>query len=255
MKISELSKVTKVSQRMLRYFEQHGLLRPERKENDYRSYDRSDQKRILEIREWQRLGLTLKEIGELLNRPEAVDRILEDVFSRERENFLERQKALQDLRERFTGRKFAYFEDRIAYSIPNADKVVSEMATMGWKNTDFSYLRFCEWRDEVADDHFMIGEIIWQSSFYLLASKSADTAAVLEKLMADFCKAANRQWPTFDGNPPKKIECEDLGEFFAPNDIIASLSFESPGKENIEIVLPYQSVFALAKSASRRGDE
>lgn len=58
MKISELSKKTGVSQRMLRHFEQQGLLEPERNQNAYRTYNVEDQKRILEIREWQRLGLT-----------------------------------------------------------------------------------------------------------------------------------------------------------------------------------------------------
>jgi hypothetical protein len=47
MKISELSKATGVSQRMLRYFEEQGLLKPSRTSGDYRTYGASERSRSL----------------------------------------------------------------------------------------------------------------------------------------------------------------------------------------------------------------
>lgn len=253
MKISELSKATGVSQRMIRYFEQMGLLSPGRTEADYRVYTPVEQNRITEIREWQRLGLTLKEIRDILQEPTEADAIIEKVFIREREFYLEKQKSLQDLRERVTKKKYQYFENRVAYTIPGMDQVLNELGPLGWKNTEFSYLRFGEWHESVAAEDLLIGEIIWQSSFYLLASPQPQAELTLERLIKDFCRTANRIWPVFDGHPPQKIENEDIGEFFAPNDIVVSLTFEEPKGESLKILLPYQAVFAVAKvSAEKR---
>lgn len=252
MKISELSKATGVSQRMLRYFEQIGLLNPERTEGDYRVYGDEDRKRILEIREWQRLGLTLKEIAEFLRHPESATELLENVFLREREAFLEKQRAIQDLRERFTGKKYPYFETRVAYSIPNADKVLRDMSSRGWKNKIFDYQRFSEWHDEARTGRFLVGEMIWQSSFYLLFANDQTGDGQLERFMAHFCQVANKSWPAFDGHPPQAVDFEDLREFFAPTDVIVHLEFQSDALNELGLVLPYQSVFALAKAADRR---
>jgi hypothetical protein len=66
--------------------------------------------------------------------------------------------------------------------------------------------------------------------------------------MAAFCKSASRFWPIFDGHPPKPIDREDIGEFFAPNDIIINLEFSSGSTEALSIILPYQALFPLAKA-------
>lgn len=247
MKISELSKKTGISQRMLRYFEHEGLLDPLRTTAAYREYESSDETQVLEIREWQRLGLTLKEIKKLKSDPASTDEILSPVLYREREAFVLKERALRDLRERLLGRKSAHFPFRVAHPIPHIDKVRSHMETLGWKSTHLSYFLFSTWRDDVKLGVAMFGEMILRSAFYLLATEEAEQATTLDRLMFDFCGAARSQWPNFDACPPKEIEDIDLGDFFAPHDIVICLKFDSEKDKGLTIVLPYQALFALAK--------
>ncbi|MFM0626840.1 MerR family transcriptional regulator [Paraburkholderia xenovorans] len=66
MKIGELSKVSGVSQRMIRYYEEQGLISPARSGANYRSYSKDDVCRLGRIRILQDAGLTVKVIHTLL---------------------------------------------------------------------------------------------------------------------------------------------------------------------------------------------
>jgi len=57
MKIGELSDRTGVPQRMLRYYEQQGLLDPERSDNGYRSYRERDVDLVQRVRSLIRSGM------------------------------------------------------------------------------------------------------------------------------------------------------------------------------------------------------
>lgn len=60
MKIGELSERTGIPTRMLRYYEQQGLLSSERSTNGYRSYDESDVDRATRARGLVQSGLSTK---------------------------------------------------------------------------------------------------------------------------------------------------------------------------------------------------
>lgn len=245
MKISELSKKTGISQRMLRYFEQEQLLEPARSEADYREYKPKDEQRVLEIREWQRLGLTLREIKRLLSDPSCIDQILEPVLDREREALVQKEKSLRDLRERLLGRKTPHFAFRVAHPIPKLDEVLAEMQNFGWSKNDFSYSLFCSWRDEANVATAMFGEIISRSAFYLLTADDEIETSILQKLMMDFDQTASTQWVGFDSTTPQRIESADIGDFFGPHDIVACLKFNSDKTKNLTIVLPYQALYGF----------
>lgn len=66
MLIGELSQRTGVSIRMLRYYEEQGLLLPKRQESRYRIYDETDAQRVGQIRMLNNAGLTLERILSLL---------------------------------------------------------------------------------------------------------------------------------------------------------------------------------------------
>jgi DNA-binding transcriptional MerR regulator len=66
MKIGELSRRTEISTRMLRYYEEQGLLTAERDASDYRSYAESSAGRALQIRGLLDSGLTTEIIRDLL---------------------------------------------------------------------------------------------------------------------------------------------------------------------------------------------
>lgn len=65
MRIGELSRLTGVSARSIRHYEQKGLLKAERRENNYRQFDPSAVKRTKAIQLYLKLGLTTDEIREL----------------------------------------------------------------------------------------------------------------------------------------------------------------------------------------------
>ncbi len=62
MQIGELSRRTGVSVRMLRYYEQEGLLAPARRESGYRDYGPVEEKRVQRIRMLSEAGLKLDAI-------------------------------------------------------------------------------------------------------------------------------------------------------------------------------------------------
>lgn len=66
MRIKELSERVGVSTRLLRYYEEQGLLKPKREENGYRSYDEAMVARVEQIRGLLAAGLTTEIICEVL---------------------------------------------------------------------------------------------------------------------------------------------------------------------------------------------
>lgn len=66
MRIKELSERTGVSARLLRYYEQQGLLTPRREENGYRDYDESLVATVKQIRDLLGVGLTTDIIRDVL---------------------------------------------------------------------------------------------------------------------------------------------------------------------------------------------
>lgn len=77
MHIGELSRRTGVSVRMLRYYEEQGLLHPARRESGYRDYGPAEEQLVRRIRTFSEAGLKLDAIRTLLpcvlnDRPELV---------------------------------------------------------------------------------------------------------------------------------------------------------------------------------------
>ena len=66
MRIGEVSKLTNVSMRSLRYYEEKGLIHPERLENGYRDYDKLTLERIKTLKLYFDLGLTTAEMQQVM---------------------------------------------------------------------------------------------------------------------------------------------------------------------------------------------
>lgn len=66
MRIGELSRRTGVSQRLLRYYEEQGLLTPTRHHSRYREYAEDDVLRVAHIRNLLAAGLPTRRIADLL---------------------------------------------------------------------------------------------------------------------------------------------------------------------------------------------
>lgn len=72
LQIGEVAALFDVTPKTLRHYEKVGLLEPERADNDYRLYGPEEVLRIQRIRQLQSLGLSLKEVGDLLGRDDEV---------------------------------------------------------------------------------------------------------------------------------------------------------------------------------------
>ncbi len=69
-KVTELARLSGVSARTLRYYDQIGLLRPERDENSgYRTYGEKQVNRLQQILFYREMDVPLEEIGKILNDP------------------------------------------------------------------------------------------------------------------------------------------------------------------------------------------
>lgn len=66
MNLAKVAELTKVSPRMLRYYEILGLIKPHRASNNYRSYTQKDIENINKIKILNEAGMTLKDIQVLL---------------------------------------------------------------------------------------------------------------------------------------------------------------------------------------------
>src|SRR5690606_39252978 len=66
--IGDVAELFEVTPKTLRHYEKVGLIRPERAENGYREYSPADILRLNRVRQLQSLGLSLKQIKEVLER-------------------------------------------------------------------------------------------------------------------------------------------------------------------------------------------
>ena len=96
MKRSEVEKITGLTRKAILYYEDKGLIRPHKGENNYRSYSQDDVKKLLKISIYRKLGLSISEIKNILDsREEDLGSILRD-----RQYRLELEEAKKNLLER-----------------------------------------------------------------------------------------------------------------------------------------------------------
>ena len=67
MQIGEVSDLTNIRMSSLHYYEEKGLIHPERLENGYRNYDEAMLEQVKTIKLYFKLGLTIEEISSILN--------------------------------------------------------------------------------------------------------------------------------------------------------------------------------------------
>jgi len=97
--ISQLAEEFGITTRSIRFYEEKGLLSPERTEGDYRLFHRRDRTRLKLILRGKRFGLTLDEIFDILGSAAAdmnetdqvqkalghFEKVLDDLAARKRE--------------------------------------------------------------------------------------------------------------------------------------------------------------------------
>lgn len=110
MKIGELSARTGVATRMLRYYEEQGLIAPQRSANGYRDYDDYLVDRVMKIRGLVESGVPTRIIGDILpclNQPQEIhvrnpDPELRMTLVAQRDAMIERIASLEQNRDALT---------------------------------------------------------------------------------------------------------------------------------------------------------
>lgn len=105
MKRSEVEKITGLTRKAILYYEDKGLIRHHKGENNYRSYSEEDVDRLLQISIYRKLGLNISEIKNILSTKEKeLASILRDrqyrlELEESKKNLLEKLIKSQDFEE------------------------------------------------------------------------------------------------------------------------------------------------------------
>ncbi|MFJ8976965.1 MerR family transcriptional regulator [Streptomyces sp. NPDC102282] len=75
MRIGDLARETGVSRRLLRYYEEQGLLQPTRSDNGYRDYAETDAARVNHVRALLAAGLSTAVIAEVVHCVHGKDEV------------------------------------------------------------------------------------------------------------------------------------------------------------------------------------
>lgn len=149
MTIKEVEQATGLERANIRFYEQMGLVVPERQGNGYRNYSQTDTDILLKIKLLRGLDLSLDEIGRLKDGSEN----LEEALSRQL-LLLEKQQRHTDTAKRVCRQMQ---EDQVTFANMNADKYLTQLSRMEMisadRKTSEEYLKkdmaspvYCPWR-------------------------------------------------------------------------------------------------------------
>ena len=95
MKIKQVEELVGITSKNIRFYENQGLLTPERAENGYREYHQKNIDELKKIKLFRKLGISVEEIKAVLGGDKKLGECLErhvDVLNKERENLDNMQK-------------------------------------------------------------------------------------------------------------------------------------------------------------------
>ncbi len=95
MKIKQVEELVGITSKNIRFYENQGLLTPERAENGYREYHQKNIDTLKKIKLLRKLGVSVEEIKSILEETESLSACLErqvENLKRERENLTNMQK-------------------------------------------------------------------------------------------------------------------------------------------------------------------
>jgi len=139
MTISRVSKEFGVSTRMLRYYEQEGLIESYRREDyAYRMYDEAALLRLQQILILRKLRIPLKQIGSILQKPDAVTAI--EVFRkniRELDDEIAALSAIQNILTRFVEELSRTADIQLHRLIAQDETILSSMESLSLISINF----------------------------------------------------------------------------------------------------------------------
>lgn len=129
MKIKQVEELVGITSKNIRFYENQGLLTPERAENGYREYHEQNIEALKKIKLLRKLGISVEEIRAVLNHSRSLEDCLEKhltVLEKEREN-LSNMQRLSD----------AILQKRDSIDNLNTNEWLDEMEKLEKEGVDF----------------------------------------------------------------------------------------------------------------------
>lgn len=101
MNIQTVEKITGLSKRMIRHYEDFGLILPRRGENSYREYTDSDVEQLHGIKAMREFGFSLNEIAQILKEGKTEDTLkkhLKELLETQQEEYKKQQERIQTIK-------------------------------------------------------------------------------------------------------------------------------------------------------------
>lgn len=185
MKRNEVEKITGLTRKAILYYEDKGLIRPSKGENNYRSYSQEDVDRLLKISIYRKLGLSLLEIKNILSSNENhLGNILRD-----RQYRLELEEGKKNLLEKLI--KSQNFEEiaKDLETLENEETIYERLARIfpGY----FGHILFISYKPFLGDKLAEYQEPVFHELIKILDSLpeidfTEEEKAYIEKLTSDF---------------------------------------------------------------------
>lgn len=203
---AETAKRFGISIKALRLYERHGLLKPLRTTNGstgaaWRAYGSDQFTRLHQILALKRLGLSLRQIGEVLVGEDALDRILaaqQRVLTKESERIARALALIRKARTKLTSGANLSIEDletltqETVMTKSTAEELKEMLAPFTEKHlTPQEKAGIKEWTSDQPDDAKQSMKQLLEEAKVLMTSGDATTAAALD-LARRFCATADR---------------------------------------------------------------
>ena len=185
MKRNEVEKITGLTRKAILYYEDKGLIRPHKEENNYRSYSEEDVDRLLQISIYRKLGLSLLEIKNILSTKEKE---LASIL-RDRQYRLKLEESKKNLLEKLI--KSQNFEEiaKDLETLENEETIYERLARIfpGY----FGHILFISYKPFLGDKLAEYQEPVFHELIKILDSLpeidfTEEEKAYIEKLTSDF---------------------------------------------------------------------
>lgn len=94
-----VTKLTELTPRQIRYYEQHGLIHPSRTKGNQRLFSFNDVERLLQIKDWLEKGLNIAGVKEMLNQAKELEDIRKEAeYARKEVEELKKEISERELR-------------------------------------------------------------------------------------------------------------------------------------------------------------
>lgn len=269
LKISEFSKQTDFSIRMLRYLEEQGLLVATRKDNNYRFYSEDQLNEAIEIKDLQKIGFQLKEIIELKSNSESSFHIkqLKNVLQREIDIAEIKSSTIPRLKKLITSLEeddnnstiFNVLKDkevllrevpirsdkselqRVAYSIPFLKELYEDYLEAD-SHIDLIETNVIYFKDIVSSNQkYQVFNILDQSSFMFGLDLNEDFLVSYINNWKKFLSGFNLESLT-------DFNSSDISSLMGDYDMVIQTKFKyKDNQQDGEIVIPYTPIYTMSK--------